>query len=291
MTSNDFNLHERTNINMTRWYGLIALVTVLMTSIAIGVGLPIWASATVFYVGALASLVALWPTLPERWQRVTLLVFGLSLLTSASVTLAQFGLIVYAIILLSVGLALLAWMVIGVLHLLGRSGGLGWVGIFQSVTVAGLTVLLGSVLLAPPALPDETASSEDQMAHLHMTDGYDRDYGVYPLMYSRDRACLRRLLNLYAAGEIDTTEEKYQGAWVLQHSSVCQEQHELAFQFAREARTEADFIYQATYDRWQNSLGKEGRYGTQMTTNMEAGKPACDHPMVPDELRMPDEIG
>lgn len=275
---------------MTRWYGLITLVTLISTGIAIFAGAPVWLSAAVFYVGALAALGTLWPALADNWRRVILLVLGLSLLTFVGMTLARFALVVYPITILNLILVFAAWVLIGVMRLFGRSGGLGWVSVFQAALVAGGTVLLGSALLAPPALPDETASSEAQMEHLRMTDGYDRNYGVYPLMYSRDRDRLRCVLDIYAAGEIDTAEEKVHAAWVLQHSSVCHEQHELAFQFAREARTEEDFIYQATYDRWQNALGKEGRYGTQTTTNMEAGKPACDHPMVPEDLRRPTDL-
>ena len=121
------------------------------------------------------------------------------------------------------------------------------------------------------------------------------------LSQSDDEARVRRVLELLAAGEILTAEDKFLAAVVLQHTprTWCEgrltsqgtDNYLLAHFLAREAfengHERAGWLSAAAIDRYLVSSGKPQKYGTQRSLNPETGKMELDpiDPATTDEER------
>ena len=82
----------------------------------------------------------------------------------------------------------------------------------------------------------------------------------------QDEARRKETLKLLNAGRLSSGADYYYAAFVFQHGN-CSEHYQLANLLADQAIKRnypaARWIYAATYDRWQRSLGKPQKYGTQ----------------------------
>lgn len=117
----------------------------------------------------------------------------------------------------------------------------------------------------------------------------------------------RETLNLLRDGRLSAGVDYFYAAFVFQHGD-CPEHYRLANLLAQQAITRnypaARWIYAATYDRWQRSLGQPQKYGTQYTSvgdcnfKLEPYDPATTDaersrygvPPIEEALRRADEI-
>lgn len=149
-----------------------------------------------------------------------------------------------------------------------------FLAIYFSILIFGVLVNLAKPLSRPLDLT--SLSVADQLKYAYSTDQWDRtttrslifsDYGKR-VIAPRDSMRRVKVYELYNAGRIKTTEEKYDAAFILHHGNDSND-YRLAHQLAIEAfKQDSDFtnlkwLTEATYDRWQRSIGKPQKYGTQ----------------------------
>jgi hypothetical protein len=201
-----------------------------------------------------------------------------------------FGLLSLGLILLSTWALLLGVPVLLVWYLLHRIGFLRlvpskslvyWPGL---VAMLGLAGVIGSIVGAPIAvLPSDGASVQEQLAHLLETDQRDRISGRFAILPWRDKNRLERTRSIVeSAGDSLDAESKYAAAMVLQHGDRPRDfemAHTLALAAFESGYKDAEFLVRAAYDRWQISLGKPQKYGTQSSvrigiTGIQSSDPA-----------------
>jgi hypothetical protein len=132
-------------------------------------------------------------------------------------------------------------------------------------------------------LPSDDASVKEQLAHLLETDQSDRISGRFAILPLRDRNRLARARSIVeSAGDSLDVESKYAAAMVLQHGDRPRDfemAHTLALAALESRHNDAEFLVRAAYDRWQISLGKPQKYGTQSSvrigiTGIQSSDPA-----------------
>lgn len=253
----------------------------------------LWPVVYIIWQGTALSMLLAGVQSSSKWQRRLLWTIGIALMLSIATLALQAGLALYAIALLGLAGLIAGGLIITGVRLSGREVSFRWVLIPQSFAVVSLMIILISALLAPPAVPVTDEPASEQLAYLYYTDQYDRQYGVFPLRFRRDFQRLERLHNLRARDAIQTVRDKYHAAWVLQHG-FCRENYRLAYEYASDAKDEGvpgvdpqalNFIYAATYDRWQLAQGGQQTSDTQTTIGGSGEQRSCDHPDVPSAVR------
>lgn len=259
---------------------LFVVVTILAMGIATRLVPPSWLA---YAVPAAVVLLSLWAvivaghlaSLASRRLQLAAAVAALSLVVLGALTVL--GSAIPLLMFAALSLSLLSGVVLGVQWLRRRSwnrSGLWLLGISAAVLAASSGGLWLSLILAPPPLPAGHHNTEEELGYLVQSDRQDRRTGRF-IFTPRDAARHRRVLALYEQGAIQSPESKYHAALVLQHGT-CPAHFGLAYELAREALDEgyqeAAWLSQATYDRWQLSLGNPQQYGTQV------GSPRVNQP-------------
>lgn len=95
------------------------------------------------------------------------------------------------------------------------------------------------------------------------------DYGTpeYWSLRERDAARRQQLQGMIASGGLETPEDSYHAAWILNHGESLEEiwqAHILAKTAAESGLRPAKWLAAATYDRWLMYQGKPQKYGTQI---------------------------
>jgi hypothetical protein len=164
-----------------------------------------------------------------------------------------------------------------------------------------LLLLPVAVLVAAPLPAQESAdTSNAELREIFEQDQAARSPGGN-LSQSDDEARIKRVLELIAAGEVSTPEDRFRAAVVLQHTprTWCEgkltsqgtDNYLLAHFLAREAFDNgverAGWLSAAAIDRYLVSSGKPQKYGTQRSLNRETGKMELDpiDPATTDEER------
>lgn len=156
-------------------------------------------------------------------------------------------------------------------------------GVRTPVTItlqgAGCTPILGTVTFG--MTPDAAAST--QMAQIFASDQAARSGGPgaidWDTVAREDRERREQTLILLKSGRLSTPADFVGAAFLFQHGD-CPAAYELANRLAAQAiaagerpggtvHSTARWIYAATYDRWQRSLGKPQKYGTQYSSQGE----------------------
>lgn len=248
---------------------LLAFITLLMGILLYALMLFDLPLAYFLLFGAWTALVlaANWSALSRRFK----IFLGISLLLSAALAVftAWFGLA--AFFLWYFGFILLTGILFlhGVLRVFRRSLPVSAYVSAYAVFVVGSGGLLLSGLTAPRAepLPSQPVPLNEELAYLYQTDQSDRLSGVWVFAPERDSVRLARVKQLYATGQITAPRDQYHAAAIFQHGQ-CAEEYRLAYELAQAAWnagiSEAEFWAKASYDRWQMSLGKPQKYGTQL---------------------------
>ena len=138
-------------------------------------------------------------------------------------------------------------------------------------------VLARTAFFAPPAIPAASAPPHQQVQDMAVMDQADRSSGRILLAPGRDDMRLRTVESLVQKDALTTPDDWLAAALILQHGH-CPRHFEMAYELARRAHeagaTDAEWLMQAAYDRWQLSLGKPQKYGTQPDFRPGAG--GCD---------------
>lgn len=120
----------------------------------------------------------------------------------------------------------------------------------------------------PDPVPDHLLHPSEQLRISFYKDQGDRSSLRYFRAPERDKPRLDLVHLLHHKNLIKTTDDKYYAAFILHHGTS-QADYELAHQFASEIkdsnREGSVWLFQATYDRLQESMGKPQKYGTQYT--------------------------
>ena len=87
----------------------------------------------------------------------------------------------------------------------------------------------------------------------------------YEAMRARDLQRRRRVMEMIAAGEVNTAEDYYRSAWIMNHGDTPEDArnaHLLALRSSELGHRPARWLAAASYDRWQMYQGKPQKYGT-----------------------------
>jgi hypothetical protein len=107
----------------------------------------------------------------------------------------------------------------------------------------------------------------DELRSLLAADQDDRKDGRFaPGAAARDRMRLRRVKELLDAGVVETAEDLFCAAMILQHGSSLDDYwqaHQLASASAEGGHRPGRWLAAAAFDRWLMHQGKPQRYGTQ----------------------------
>jgi uncharacterized membrane protein YhaH (DUF805 family) len=143
-----------------------------------------------------------------------------------------------------------------------------------------IIIVVGHVcifLRLPDALPKAEMSLSEKMKYIYETDQRDR-HAIFLWMFTanRDRLRFDYVWNLVEQDSIVLPQDKYYAIFVLHHKQGRPGAQDLqvrikAHQMAKELLEEKEkiaygnsrWLYEATYDRWQMSIGKKQKYGTQ----------------------------
>lgn len=183
-------------------------------------------------------------------------------------------------------LALMLPVVLGLLMLLGRSSSTPvwlridtlqrWAFTGFAFLLANAIVLAATAFFAPAPVPSAAAPGEQVQAMAAM-DQEDRMTGRILLAPERDDQRVARVEALASQGVLTTPAAWVAAALILQHGQ-CPQHFEMAYRLASRAYeagdADAEWLMQAAYDRWQLSLGKPQKYGTQPDFRPGAG--SCD---------------
>ncbi len=203
------------------------------------------------------------------------LVLGMALL---SLFFDVMGLIAYGLIVLGVwsSIAVVAvWAVAWLLQLvraIRRRFRLG-----PPLAVTGMSILIGAVgilvtnVAVRPAVLSSTEPAHRQLAYAFDTDQGDRYALRFVGLNARDQERVTLVLALIEQGEVQTADDKFQAAMILQHGTE-PAHYERAYQLARDAaeagHAESEQLWKNAYDRWMLSTGRDQVYGTQTTVQM-----------------------
>ncbi|CAM3579563.1 hypothetical protein DESA109040_16995 [Deinococcus saxicola] len=165
------------------------------------------------------------------------------------------------------------WLLGLALFSLAHAGG----GVRTPITVtlqgAGCTPALGTVTFGMTF----DAAASVQMAEIFASDQAARSGSPGAIDWNtvarEDRERREQTLKLLQSGRLSTPADFVGAAFLFQHGD-CPAAYELANKLAAQAiaagerpggtlHSTARWIYAATYDRWQRSLGKPQKYGTQ----------------------------
>jgi hypothetical protein len=141
------------------------------------------------------------------------------------------------------------------------------------LSMFGASGLLGIILSTRPALMESTIGTvNDELKHNFDMDQSDRFSGRFFLFPGRDKARLARTRAIVDVGLGKlSAEAKYHAAMILQHGESSSD-FELAYTLASSAAeagfADADKLSEAAYDRWQLSMGRPQKYGTQSKINI-----------------------
>lgn len=159
--------------------------------------------------------------------------------------------------------------------------------LFVGPVITGLvamTGLVGSAVSASPAVlnNEQGANVSKELRYMLEHDQRDRMSGRFAFMPWRDAQRLRRTREIITGGtyELDA-DSKYAAAMILQHGDQASD-YETAYYLASESyaagRADSQRLAEAAYDRWQVSLGKPQRYGTQSTVRLGINGLRVDEP-------------
>ena len=87
----------------------------------------------------------------------------------------------------------------------------------------------------------------------------------YKLMRTRDMERRKRVIQMMAANELNTAEDYYYAAHILNHGDTpdeAKQAHLLALRSSEMGYRPARWLAAASYDRWQMYQGKPQKYGT-----------------------------
>jgi hypothetical protein len=87
----------------------------------------------------------------------------------------------------------------------------------------------------------------------------------YKAMRGRDLERRERVMEMVAAEALNTAEDYYHAAWIMNHGDTPQDArnaHRLALRSSELGYRPARWLAAATYDRWQMYQGKPQKYGT-----------------------------
>jgi hypothetical protein len=88
---------------------------------------------------------------------------------------------------------------------------------------------------------------------------------VYKAMRARDLERRKRVMELVSANELNTAEDYYHAAWIMNHGDTpddARNAHILALRSSELGHRPARWLAAATYDRWQMYRGRPQKYGT-----------------------------
>ena len=171
-----------------------------------------------------------------------------------------------------------------------------------------LLVLLSPVCVAAEPSPAPAAATpapkdNDEVAALYVEDQADRQPPAgksidWKIVQPRDQARQKRVMELYAAGELKTGKDYYHAGMILQHGDKPEDYllcHELCvaavFKAGRSERASwlpsARWLAAASEDRFLLSIGRAQRFGTQFSGEGENPHWTLDkmESGVTDELR------
>ena len=147
-----------------------------------------------------------------------------------------------------------------------------WIAIkvypFVSIVILGCICNVAiAYFMNPSPLPPQGKDVLVELKGIFDTDQSDRATWRYSRDPTRDLPRIKRVLELYNGQLIRSPEEKYYAAWVLHHGGTT-ENHRLANSLAKDAfesnpTRDTEWLYHATYDRLQLSLGLPQKYGSQ----------------------------
>ena len=173
------------------------------------------------------------------------------------------------------------------------------------VLVLSAAALCASSSAAENAAPTSiaAASQNEEVARLFAEDQSDRQPKEgkpidWAFVGPRDKARLKRVRQLYTAGELKTGKDYYHAAMILQHGEQPEDYllcHELCvaavFKSARSERanllSDSKWLAAASYDRFLLSIGRRQRFGTQFSSSGPRSPSRLDkmEEGVTDELR------
>jgi hypothetical protein len=127
----------------------------------------------------------------------------------------------------------------------------------------------------------------------------------YQAMRARDLSRRERVLELVVANRLNTAEDYYHAAWIMNHGDTpddAQAAHHLALRSHNLGYRPARWLAAASYDRWQMYQGKPQKYGTNYVydgrrdrlwevdpTTTDEERAAWDVPPLAEQLRKAEE--
>lgn len=107
-----------------------------------------------------------------------------------------------------------------------------------------------------------TLYEADREEHANQSEANTPEYKA---MRVRDLERRERVMKLVSANELQTAEDYYHAAWIMNHGESLDDArngHKLALRSSELGYRQARWLAAATYDRWQMYQGKPQRYGT-----------------------------
>ena len=110
----------------------------------------------------------------------------------------------------------------------------------------------------------------------------------YKAMRGRDRERRERVMEIAAANGINTAEDFYHAAWIMNHGDTpddARSGHMFALRSSELGYRPARWLAAATYDRWQMYQGKPQKYGTNYVYDGQRDRLWDVDPQTTDEER------
>ncbi len=156
------------------------------------------------------------------------------------------------------------------------------------VGLIGISALAGTLLATRPAVNRQAGlTTEEELEYMFALDQSDRYSGRFAILPGRDNARLLRTREI-VENQADSLnpESKYHAAMILQHGNDS-EDYESAYRLAKAADdagySEAKGLWMAAFDRWQLSIGRPQKYGTQSQLRIGITGIQTNHPDAREE--------
>ncbi|RPI95192.1 MAG: hypothetical protein EHM40_03955 [Chloroflexi bacterium] len=134
----------------------------------------------------------------------------------------------------------------------------------------------------------------DELASLYTADKQERvnqpkgNTTAYKEMRTRDLGRRERVMEIVAANQVQTAEDYFHAAWIMNHGDTpddAKNAHFLAVRASELSYRPARWLAAATYDRWQMYQGKPQKYGTNYVYDVRRDRLWDVDPETTDEER------
>jgi hypothetical protein len=143
-----------------------------------------------------------------------------------------------------------------------------------------MLAIANSIRPTHKALPTSLMSVSDELRYLYQTDQRDRQHELHSVRFNlRSSTTESEYLRLIDKDSSLHHQAQYHAALILQHG-ICPDHFRRAYELSHTAAqakvNNAEWLSQASYDRWMLSIGKPHKYNTQWLVSQQTSvRHAC----------------